>query len=125
MCIFSQSALFQYKFFKGRLFAAALSTAMLFIAGCAVPPVPTGPSPDEIAKLQRLERANGSLAEGLKLYESGSYDDAIKNFLLALDSGVLTLQQQLISRKHMAFVYCVSNREANCKEEFEKSFVID
>ncbi len=103
-----------------------ISAFSALLAGCVVPPTaPTGPTPAEVAKQQRLERANTYYAEGLKLYENGSYDDAIKNFLLALDSGVLTTAQQLASRKHMAFIYCVSNREANCREEFEKSFVID
>ncbi len=103
-----------------------VSALCALLAGCVAPPTaPTAPSPDEIAKQQRVERANTNYVEGLKLYESGSYDDAIKNFLLALDSGVLTAVQQLASRKHMAFIYCVSNREANCREEFEKSFVID
>lgn len=112
-CVFPRSAF------------AAVCVALL-MAGCATPPpTPSGPSPDEIAKQQRLDRASGNITEGLKLYENGSYDDAIKNFLLALDSGVLTTAQQLNARKHMAFVYCVSNREANCREEFEKSIAID
>ncbi len=103
-----------------------ISVFSTLLVGCVVPPTaPTGPSPDEVAKQQRVERANTNFAEGLKLYENGSYDDAIKNFLLALDSGALTSAQQLASRKHMAFIYCVSNREANCREEFEKSLVID
>lgn len=95
------------------------------LAGCAAPASQTGPSPDDIARQQRLDRANGHLAEGLKQYDAGSYDDAMKSYLLALDSGLLTPQQQTNARKHMAFIHCVSSREANCKEEFEKSFAID
>lgn len=98
----------------------------LALAGCAVPPpAPTGPSPEDIAKLQRLERANATFSEASRLYDSGSYDDAMKNFLIALDSGALTLPQQLIARKQMAFIHCVSNREVSCKEEFEKTFALD
>ncbi len=96
------------------------------MAGCAIPPPPpTGPTPEEVVKRQRLERAQTNLNDGLKQYESGNYDDAMKNLLIALDSGVLLPAQQLIARKHMAFIQCVNNRELVCKEEFEKAFVLD
>ncbi len=103
---------------------AALLMAV-FLGGCAVAPTTQSPSPDELARQQRLERANNNLNAGLKQYESGGYDEAMKSFLLALDSGLLTVQQQTNARKHMAFIHCVSSREANCKEEFEKAFAVD
>ncbi len=103
--------------------AAALVFTML-LAGC-VAPAPSGPTPDELAKIERLDRANSSLNEGLKQYEAGNYDAAMKAFLVALDSGLLTQSQQLNARKHMAFMHCLSSRESNCKEEFEKAFVVD
>lgn len=98
----------------------------LIVAGCATPPpAPSGPSPDEIAKQQRLERANLNFNDGLKRYDAGEYGEAMKSFLLALDSGLLTTPQQIASRKTMAFIHCVSSREANCREEFEKAFALD
>jgi tetratricopeptide (TPR) repeat protein len=96
------------------------------ITGCAVPPTqPTGPTPEEIARQQRLERANVTLNEATKQYESGSYNEAMKSFLVALDTGVLTTAQQVTARKQMAFIHCVSSREVNCREEFEKAFALD
>lgn len=116
-------------FFPTRFFSAPLLLAIataLFLAGCAVPPTSTSvPTPEEATKQQRLERANNNINDGLKAYDAGGYDDAMRNFLLALDSGALTQPQQLNARKHMAFIYCVSNREANCREEFEKLLGID
>ena len=103
----------------------AVAATMIF-AGCAVPPTaPPGPTPDDLAKQQRMERANNNINDGLKAYDAGAYDDAMRNFLLALDSKLLTQPQQLNARKHMAFIYCVSNREANCREEFERLLGID
>src|SRR6185369_1105301 len=103
--------------------------ALVFIAlaaGCAIKPVtPPGPSPDELARRQRVERVQANLNDGLKQYEAGAYEASMKNLLLALDSGVLTLPQQLVARKHMAFIQCVNNRELICKEEFEKAFLLD
>ncbi len=104
-------------------------TSAIFLsiaAGCAAPPQKSaGPTAEEIAKQQRTERAQANLADGLKKYDSGSYEEAISNFLLALDTGLLTVPEQLIARKHMAFVHCLSGREANCKEEFEKVITLD
>ncbi len=105
---------------------AAISAVLLF-TGCAVVPVPTAkaPSAEDVAKQQRIERAQNNLADGLRRYDAGAYDESMRSFLLALDSGVLTVSQQLTARKQMAFIHCVSNREAACKEEFEKAFALD
>lgn len=95
-------------------------------AGCAVnPSAPALSAPEDLARRQRIERAQTNLNDGLKQYEAGSYDDSMKNLLIALDSGVLSVPQQLSARKHMAFIQCVNNRELVCKEEFEKAFLLD
>ena len=107
-----------------RLSATAILLSL--IVGCAAPlQKPSGPTAEEIAKQQRVDRAQANLNDGLKKYDSGSYDEALNNFLLALDSGMLTNAEQLNARKHMAFVHCLSSREANCKEEFEKVINLD
>ncbi len=107
-----------------RLALSVVSVAL--IASCAVPPQKTaGPTAQEISKQQRAERAQINLNEGLKKYDGGNNDAAIKDFLLALDSGQLALADQLKARKHIAFIHCLSGREANCKEEFEKIIAID
>ncbi len=99
---------------------------VLILSGCAVPPTAkSGPSPEDIARQQRLERAQSSFNDGLRQYDAGNYDDSLKNYLLALDSGVLTVEQQVDARKHLAFIHCLSNREASCKEEFQKAFALD
>lgn len=96
------------------------------LAGCAVnPPAPAVSAPEEQVRRQRIERAQNNLNDGLKQYEVGSYDEAMKRLLIALDSGVLSVPEQLNARKHMAFIQCVNNRELVCKEEFEKAFVLD
>ncbi|MBC7624495.1 MAG: tetratricopeptide repeat protein [Aeromicrobium sp.] len=103
-----------------------LSVALvILIVGCAVAPTATGPTPDELAKIERLDRANSNLNDGLKQYEAGNYDAAMKAFLVALDSSLLTPVQQLNARKHMAFMQCLTSRESRCKEEFEKAFALD
>ena len=105
---------------------SAAAVLISLVAGCAVPPQkPSGPTAEEIAKQERVDRAFANLRDGLKKYDTGNYDEAMNNFLLALDSGQLPLSEQLVARKHMAFVHCLGGREANCKEEFEKVIMLD
>ena len=114
-------------FFRPLRQYALLICASFLLTGCVVPPqtTPAAPLPAEVARLQRVERAQSNLVEGLRLYEAGTYEESLKNLLIALDSGVLTVPQQLNARKHLAFIQCVKNRELICKEEFEKAFALD
>lgn len=92
----------------------------------SVPPgTVAAPNAEELYKQQRLERAKAQLAEGIARYDAGNYADATTNLLTAIDSGVLPVADVLHARKHLAFIYAVSNREANCREEFEKAFLLD
>lgn len=105
---------------------AASSFLILFISGCVAPPAkPVGPGVEETANLQRAERAQTNLADGLKKYDSGNYDEAMQKFLLALDSRQLSLAEQLTARKNMAFIHCLNGRGASGKEEFEKLIALD
>ena len=109
-----------------RIHIVATILLLSLFAGCVQPPQkPVGISVEEVARLQRMERAQANLRDGLKKYDGGNNDEAIKSFLLALDSGQLAFSDQINARKHMAFIYCLSGREANCKEEFEKIIALD
>jgi tetratricopeptide (TPR) repeat protein len=100
---------------------------LLMLAGCALQTAPdaNGPSAEEIARKDRNNRALTYLGEGQKRYDAGAYDEAMKNFLLAVDSGVLTIAQQITARKQMAFIHCVMGRESACKDEFQKILALD
>lgn len=105
----------------------AIAVLTLLIASCALPPtkVPVTPNAEEITRQQRVARAQTSMSDGLKKYERGNFDEAVNHFLAGLDSGALTLPEQLIARKHMAFSHCLNGREVICKEEFEKTIALD
>lgn len=119
-----------------RIAARALTIAALVtLSGCAVfekpaanapaGPTATKPTAEDLFKQQRVERAKTHLAEGLQRYDAGNYVEAINSLLLAVDGGVLPVADQLVARKHMAFMHAVNNREANCRDEFEKAFLLD
>src|SRR5438105_6433772 len=71
------------------------------------------------------ERARNQLAQGVKSYEAGEYENAAKSLTTALEHGLLSKQEQSRARKYLAFVHCVSNREAQCRDEFRKAFEIN
>lgn len=115
--------------------SAHLITAFVFalsLSACQAPaPTPppaavvTAPSAAQIALKEKRDRAVSTLADGVKQYEAGTYDEAMNSFLVALDSASLNLAEQLVARKTMAFMHCIAGRESRCKEEFEKAVTLD
>ena len=106
-----------------RLIRLALLTALL--SACApLQEVAKPPSP-QVTEAQLREKAWLNFASGLRQYEAGSYDDALKSFTASLDHGVLPRTEQATARKHLAFIHCVSSRDQQCREEFRKAMEID
>jgi tetratricopeptide (TPR) repeat protein len=97
----------------------------LLAAACA--PVPEKPAPvtPQITERTLRDRAREQLALGVSQYQAGEYDAAMKSLQTALDHGLLEKTEQSLARKHLAFIHCVSNREAPCAEQFRKAFEID
>ena len=117
---------------RGIKFSAIALTAglILTLAACqapAPPPVavPTGPTPEQIAQKEKRERAAATLADGVKQYDTGAYDEAMNSFLVALDTGSLSVTEQLVARKTMAFMHCIAGRESRCKGEFERAVTLN
>ena len=103
-----------------------LVALMLTLAGCALPDKATPkPAAPQITEDALRERAREQLALGLKQYESGDYDNAVKSLSASLDHGLLPKTEQSRARKYLAFSHCVSNREAQCRLEFRKAFEIN
>ena len=116
----------RHQYVKHWIGSAASIFLLLCISGCVAPPAkPVGSAVEETANLLRAERAQTNLADGLKKYDSGNYDEAMQKFLLALDSQQLSLAEQLTARKNMAFIHCLNGRSASGKEEFEKLIALD
>lgn len=107
--------------------AAAL---LVLLAGCAEmqkltdssKPAPVSP---QITEASLRARASEQLALGQKQFESGDLEGATKNFNASLEHGMLSKVDQSTARKHLAMINCVSNREAQCRDEFRKAFEIN
>jgi Tfp pilus assembly protein PilF len=90
-------------------------TALL--AGCAMTPP---------GLLETVERpAEKALLGGLRAYEDGQYPAAEKLFEQALQARLASPKDRAAAHKHLAFIYCTSERAAACAAEFQKARAAD
>lgn len=119
----SRSAMFSSKARAGIL--SLLAAAAL--AACA-PIAQKKPAEGQVPQMSEGElrdKALASLARGIQQYDAGNYVEASRSLDAALDHGQLTRSEQGRARKYLAFVDCVSGREARCKDQFRKALEID
>ena len=65
-------------------------------------------------------KGSQALSIGIQNYEDGKYITATKNLISALDLGLTVPGDVVQAHKHLAFIYCLSNREKMCRDEFRK-----
>jgi tetratricopeptide (TPR) repeat protein len=97
--------------------------AAVFLAACSA--LGPGPAVPQITEGQLRDKAKDNLALGLREYQAGNYEDATKNLSASLDHGLLSHAEQSRARKNLAFIYCISGREPQCRDEFRKAMEID
>jgi tetratricopeptide (TPR) repeat protein len=84
-------------------------------------PAPAAP---QITEDMLRERAQAQLAEGVKQYDAGDYDAAVKSLSSSLEHGMLSKAESARAHKYVAFSHCVSGHESLCRDEFRKAFEI-
>ena len=103
--------------------AAALT---LLATACAVAPTDKpAPAAPQITEDVLRARATEQLTLGVRQYEAGDYDSAVKTLGASLEHGMLSKTDQSRARKYLAFTHCVSGREAQCRAEFRRAFEIN
>ena len=105
----------------------AILAAALLVAGCQqLPAGETKPPPvsPQITDSVLRDRATEQLATGVVQYDAGEYDGAVMSLAASLEHGMLPKAEQARARKYLAFAYCVSGRESQCRDEFRKAFEI-
>ena len=96
-----------------RLLAAAALAALL--GGCAVPPE----SAPVVGLTDIAERpAEKALLAGIRAYDDGQYAEAEKQLGMAVKAGLSSPKDRAAAQKYLAFIYCTSNRSANCEAAF-------
>jgi tetratricopeptide (TPR) repeat protein len=103
-----------------------IAGAVLLSACQQMPTTESKPAPaaPQITEGVLRERAAEALATGVRQYEAGEYDNAVKSLTAALDHGLLTKPEQARARKFLAFTHCLAGREQQCRDEFRKAFEI-
>jgi hypothetical protein len=114
---------------KINFLARRIALVSVALAAAACQPLPTAEdkpaqAAPQITEAVLRERATEQLAAGVKQYESGEYDNAMKSLTGALEHGMLSKAEQARARKYMAFSHCVSGHEALCGDEFRRAFEI-
>ena len=102
------------------LVAACAEMPKLFDRGAEAPK----PAAPQITESSLRDRATQQLADGVKQFEAGDYDNAVKSLTSSLEHGLLSKAEQARARKYLAFSHCVSGRETLCRDEFRKAFEI-
>ena len=111
---------------------ATLAFALAALAGCQqMPQLPFGSGQEQkpaaapqITEQSLRDRAQEQLALGVKQYDAGEFDSAMKNLQASLEHGMLSKVEQARARKYLAFSHCVAGRELHCRDEFKKAFEI-
>jgi hypothetical protein len=94
---------------------AAAASAIVLIAGCAQPAPPQG-------LMDVAERpAEKALLAGIRAYEDGQYPESEKQLGTALQTGLPSAKDRAAANKYLAFVYCTSNRMAECEQAFRSA----
>ncbi len=72
-----------------------------------------------------LPTAEARLKSGIAQYEEGNYAEAQRLLQGSLAEGLVSRLDQARAYKHLAFIYCVTGRPAQCRQEFQNAFSAD
>lgn len=73
----------------------------------------------------QLPSAESRLKAGISQYEDGNYAQAQRSLQSALAGGLASRTDQALAYKHLAFIYCVTDRVPQCRQEFSNAFSAD
>jgi hypothetical protein len=111
--------------------ALLLCTGASLLAGCANMPdyfgsTPAQPHPRAEAVMAgpAPSREPAALREGIKLYDEGDYNGAIRK-LSSREISNGPVGARITALKYTAFSYCVTSRPAQCQQAFEKALRLD
>lgn len=62
--------------------------------------------------------AERALLAGLRAYDDGQYSDAERELNKAVGTGLVSAKDRAAANKHLAFIYCTSQRVKPCEDAF-------
>jgi hypothetical protein len=69
-------------------------------------------------------KEQSALREGIRLYNDGDFNGAIRRLSSSEVTGG-SMRTRLTALKYTAFSYCVTSRQAQCRQAFEKALKLD
>jgi len=72
-----------------------------------------------------LPTAEARLKSGIAFYEEGNYAQAQRSLQGSLNEGLASRTDQARAYKYLAFIYCVTERIAQCRQEFSNAIAAD
>ena len=66
-----------------------------------------------------------TLTSGVRQFEEGNYAQAQRLLQASLAEGLPARASQARAHKYLAFTYCVTNRTAQCRQEFSNALAAD
>ena len=99
---------------------ALLLAAAALLAACAeMPGTPTG-------LMDVAERpAEKALLSGIRAYDDAQYAEAERQIGVALRTGLASAKDRAAANKYLAFIYCTTNRPAQCEAAFRAAHQAD
>lgn len=82
---------------------------------------PDAPRPEP----ELTRSAEDLLAAGITQYEEGRFGQAQRLLQSSLAEGLATRTNQARAYKHLAFIYCITERLPQCRQEFMNAFAAD
>jgi len=95
---------------------------LLVLAGCASAPPATPPAGVSELLARPAERA---LVAGMRAYDDGQYTLSERELKAALDAGLASARDRANAHKLLAFVFCTSQRVADCEAAFRAARAAD
>lgn len=79
----------------------------------------------EKSQENQLPTAESRLKTGISQYEDGNYAQSQRSLQAALVGGLASRTDQAQAYKYLAFIYCVTDRVPQCRQEFSNAFSAD
>jgi Tfp pilus assembly protein PilF len=101
-----------------------LSTLLICasLAACVqTPPAPSGPGLLDVAE----RPAEKALLAGIRAYDDAQYPVAETQLSTAINAGLTSPKDKAAAHKHLAFIYCTSNRMRECESAFRSALQAD
>lgn len=94
--------------------------AAIMLVSCAQQPA----APPALVEMLAMP-AEKALLAGLRAYEDAQYAEAQQQFNQALGLHLASPKDRAAAHKHLAFIYCTSNRKSECEAQFRAARVAD